>query len=318
MTNLAPTSTTPDGPDDAGRPDGSPDPLSAETVRTLSERADGPGVWRAAVHLGLIGAGGALIALAPSTPWLIAAMALQGVFIATLFGPMHEGVHYTAFRTRWLDEAVAWVAGAAILYNADHYRRFHYAHHRYTQDPARDPELLRPKPQTVAGYLYRVSAVPYWIDRITTLWRMARGDFSAMPWAPPPTRPGIVRSVRAQLALYGAIAAGAVIAGSTAPLVYWLIPGLIGQPVVRFWLLAEHTGCTQDSNGLTNTRTTLTIWPVRLLLWNLPYHAEHHLYPSIPFHALPAAHAQVRDRLAFVADGYLQVHRQLLPGMMGR
>ena len=72
------------------------------------------------------------------------------------------------------------------------------------------------------------------------------------------------------------------------------------------------------TTALSNTRTTLTIWPVRLLMWNLPYHAEHHLYPSIPFHALPTAHAQVRDQLGFVADGYLSVHRALLPGMMGR
>jgi fatty acid desaturase len=93
---------------------------------------------------------------------------------------------------------------------------------------------------------------------------------------------------------------------------------VIGQPVIRFWLLAEHTGCTNDNNGLTNTRTTLTVWPVRLLMWNLPYHAEHHLYPSIPFHALPAAHRQVRDRLGVVADGYLRVHRGLIAGMLGR
>ena len=23
---------------------------------------------------------------------------------------------------------------------------------------------------------------------------------------------------------------------------------------------------------------------VRLLMWNMPFHAEHHLYPFIPFH----------------------------------
>jgi fatty acid desaturase len=227
-------------------------------------------------------------------------------------------VHYTAFRTRWLNQAVAWIAGAAIFYNADHYRQYHYAHHRYTQDPARDPELIRAKPRTPGEYLYRLSGAPYWVDRIATLWLTARADFSAMPYVPARQRAALVRSVRAQLALYAAIALGGALAGSAAPLIYWLLPGVIGQPVVRFWLLAEHTGCTQDANGLTNTRTTLTVWPVRLLMWNLPFHAEHHLYPSIPFHALPAAHRLVRDRLGFVADGYLRVHRGLIAGMMGR
>ncbi len=60
------------------------------------------------------------------------------------------------------------------------------------------------------------------------------------------------------------------------------------------------------------------MWPVRLLMWNLPFHAEHHLYPSIPFHALPATHGLIRDRLGFVADGYIRVHRGFIAGMMGR
>jgi fatty acid desaturase len=312
--------TTPDdgAADEAGRPDGSPQPLTAEVVRALSRRSDEAGLARAAAHIGALGLGGGLIALAPGGAWLVVAMALHGVIVATLFGPLHEGVHYTAFRTRWLNQAVAWVAGAAILYNADHYRQYHYAHHRYTQDPARDPELIRGKPRTLFAYLYRVSSVPYWIDRGAARWQIARADFSAMPYVPAPQRARVVRSVRAQLGLYAAIALAAGLVGSAAPLVYWLIPGLIGQPVLRLWLLAEHTGCTEDSNGLTNTRTTLTVWPVRLLMWNLPFHAEHHLYPSIPFHALPAAHGLIRDRLGFVADGYIRVHRGFIAGMMGR
>ena len=59
-------------------------------------------------------------------------------------------------------------------------------------------------------------------------------------------------------------------------------------------------------NGLTNTRTTLTNAAVRLLMWNMPFHAEHHLYPSIPFHRLPDAHAAMRDKLCFVQHGYLR------------
>src|SRR5262245_47683798 len=33
----------------------------------------------------------------------------------------------------------------------------------------------------------------------------------------------------------------------------------------------------------TNTRTILTSWPIPFLMWNMPYHVEHHLYPSIPY-----------------------------------
>lgn len=31
-------------------------------------------------------------------------------------------------------------------------------------------------------------------------------------------------------------------------------------------------------------RATLTLSLVRLFAWNMPYHAEHHTYPAVPFH----------------------------------
>jgi fatty acid desaturase len=87
-----------------------------------------------------------------------------------------------------------------------------------------------------------------------------------------------------------------------------LLVGSCPSPWVRpfsAYLLAEHTGCPTTRDCLTNTRTTLTLSPVRLFAWNMPYHAEHHAYPAVPFHALPRLHERVRDRLANVEPGYL-------------
>jgi fatty acid desaturase len=44
---------------------------------------------------------------------------------------------------------------------------------------------------------------------------------------------------------------------------------------------------------------------VRLFAWNMPYHAEHHAYPAVPFHALPALHARVQGRVEHVEPGYV-------------
>jgi fatty acid desaturase len=103
----------------------------------------------------------------------------------------------------------------------------------------------------------------------------------------------------------GAVASGLVFGWAT-PLAYWIGPQLLGQVPLRAYLLAEHTGCTEDRNGLTNTRTTLTSAPVRLLMWNMPYHAEHHLFPSIPFHRLADAHGLIRAKLGVLQPGYVR------------
>jgi fatty acid desaturase len=47
-------------------------------------------------------------------------------------------------------------------------------------------------------------------------------------------------------------------------------------------------------------------------MWNMPFHAEHHLYPVVPFHHLPALHGQVRGRLRYRAPGYLAANREIV------
>jgi fatty acid desaturase len=92
--------------------------------------------------------------------------------------------------------------------------------------------------------------------------------------------------------------------GWTWPLALWLAPLLLGQPFLRAYLLAEHGACPLVADMLANTRTTFTNGLVRFLAWNMPFHAEHHAWPSIPFHALPAANALVHDKLRTTAPGY--------------
>ena len=51
---------------------------------------------------------------------------------------------------------------------------------------------------------------------------------------------------------------------------------------------------------------------LKYLMWNMPYHAEHHAYPAVPFHALPALHAELLDELNEKDQGYPGFHLQVL------
>jgi fatty acid desaturase len=46
----------------------------------------------------------------------------------------------------------------------------------------------------------------------------------------------------------------------------------------------------------------------RLLMWNMPFHAEHHAYPAVPFHALPRLHEALAAHLPHRAGGVLGLH----------
>lgn len=290
--------------------------LPAETLKALYRRSDAAGLLRWAIHVALLVAGGWLIHLAAGSWWLAPAWLLQGILVMALFAPMHESVHYTAFKSRWLNDLAAFLSAAAIFNIGTYYRHFHLAHHRYTQDPARDPELIaQPEPRTVGDYLWRISAIPFWTTRIYQIARFPFGKVEGLGFIHTAAWPEIVRSARLQLLFYAAIAAISVATGSWIAVTCWLIPALFGAPLLRAYLVVEHNGCTHDDNGFTNTRTTLTNPFVRLIMWNMPFHAEHHLLPNIPFHRLPDAHQALRAHMKVVTPGYIKASREVLAGL---
>ena len=291
--------------------------IRREDLHALMARSDGPGLARAACHLGALVVTGSLVWLLRSTAWVVPLIVLHGYALAFLFSALHETAHRTAFRTRWLNVTLGTIAGFLTFRPYRNYRVFHWEHHRHTQDPARDPELYFAKPSTIAAYVLVLTGIPNFRRRSGDLLRLAAGR-ADKPWMAPAERRPLILEARAYLAGYLIVAAISIAAGSGAALLLWIAPFLIGQAFLQPYLLAEHTGCATTRDCLTNTRTTLTLPLVKLFAWNMPYHAEHHAYPAVPFHALPRLHAYVRANIENLEPGYIAatrtVNRHLLGG----
>lgn len=289
--------------------------LDIGVIRSLSKRSDLQGVMRCVAHLAVMTATGTLVWFAlPHWYLLLPAMFLHGCTLVTMFAPMHECVHRTAFATPKLNEIFGWIAGVLSFYNFHFYRHYHTWHHRYTQDPQRDPELSPPKAHNLREYAQEIIGWNWWFYRPRFFWKMMTGQLSDLPYIPAEARRRVQISATAQVGVYvlGLVAAAF---GYRYFLYWWLFPMLLAQPFLRFLLIAEHTGCSLDENGLTNTRTTLASFPVRLLMWNMPYHAEHHMYPSIPFYQLPDAHRELKAKLMHVEPGYVAANRTIIAGL---
>ena len=283
----------------------------------LNQLSDRAGLLRFGAHLLLIGAGGGLWAQA-SLPMALRLVGLvaSGIGLATCFVPMHECGHRTAFASRRLNDVCAWIAGLLSFYNATFYRRYHQWHHRFAHQVGLDPELEDPQPTTPLAYGLELLGWNWWISKLRGHARLLFGDLGGMAYLSPEVIPQVRRSVRLQFAVYGVVILVSLAAGHGWFLVWaWLVPLALGQPLLRFVLLAEHSGCEFSADATRNTRTTLTNPLVRWLMWNMPFHAEHHLYPSLPFHALPRAHQWIGPRIDHCDQGYLAVHRQLLQNL---
>jgi len=289
-----------------------PGGLDRETLRRLSRRSDALGVRQLALHALLLGTTSWLVFASRGRLWLLPAMLLHGIALDFLFCALHESVHRTAFASRKLNDAVAWVAGALLVLPPEFFRAFHFAHHRFTQDATRDPELARAAPATLKAYLWHISGIPNWTKRLTVTLRHAKTGRVREPFVAAGKRVAIIREARILWAVYAAIFAASVIFRSQAALIYWIVPAMLGQPFLRMYLLAEHAGCVANDDTYANTRTTYTNRWVRALTWQMPFHVEHHAFPAVPFHALREVNVLIRSRIEVSAPGYLAVHRALI------
>jgi len=285
-------------------------PISREELRQLSRRSDVAGLIQLSLHVALIACAVILVLAARGHLLLLPAMFLLGVSEVALFTPLHESTHDTPFRTRALNRLVGLVAGFVLVLPPRGFRLFHMGHHRHTQDPSRDPELYGAAPLSRAGYWLKLTGLPYWSSQVRTLIAISRGR-TALPWISEGEWPAVVLEARVYLFAYATLCAVAIATRSMLLWLLWVGPVLLAQPVLRYVLLVEHGGRPLSDDPWLNTRTTRAGAVFRFLFWNANYHAEHHLAPSVPFHALPALHALVAPRLEGIASNYSAAHRDV-------
>ena len=59
--------------------------------------------------------------------------------------------------------------------------------------------------------------------------------------------------------------------------------------------LTQHVGLAEDVlDHRLNSRTVYMNPMIRFIYWNMNYHVEHHMFPMVPYHALPRLHEVIK------------------------
>ncbi len=282
--------------------------LSAEDKRTLTVKTNSNGVIRLAILVTLLGFCSATILSQPLCWQLL--LLPQGLLLVSLFHLLHECIHDTPFRNRRLNSVVGAICGFILLLPSEWFRYFHRDHHRYTQIEGKDPELETKKPETRIQWLLHISGFPVFISLLKVNARCATNKVSES-FIPASAQQSVIKQARIMAGLYSTLVLCSVIFQNYTLLTIWTVPLITGQPFLRLYLLAEHTLCENTDDMLMNTRTVLTNPIVRWFTWNMPYHTEHHVYPAVPFHQLPALHIKMTAWLNNTDRSYVEFNRRL-------
>lgn len=303
--------------------------LSKEHIRALLERTDGPALMQFGLQYALFVGAATVLVIAPGAgfpAWVTgAALGVVGLATMAMFAALHESAHNTAFRSVRLNRMAAWLAAAPFFYAPTGFREFHFAHHRFTHDPARDPEIAvaaKPAPAVTSNiviYLAFFTGLPLLGYKIVLLAAAAAGRpkflwETLLFYVPERARRRLSWEARAVLALHAAWVTAGVL---WAPGLLVVLAGVaLGHFMLATYIMAEHNGLPHAGDVLARTRTTNTNGFVKWLMWNMPYHAEHHAYPAVPWHALPELHRIMAPELRHVGTGYGSFHMKALASLI--
>jgi fatty acid desaturase len=212
-----------------------------------------------------------------------------GVAMHGLAVLMHEASHGNLVRRPTLDRWLGFLCGVPVLLACSAYRVVHLRHHRYLRGP-RDPEefihLAKHRwIQSGAFYIWGIIGGASYLVFVPLV-GLARGTRR--------DRVKILQEYTLLFLLYAALF-GAAAHYSVLPEVFhsvvlpWAVVILFTN--IRGW--SEHP-MTIAGSPWTATRTITSLRLVSLLMCNVNYHLEHHLYSSIPWYNLPKLNALLR------------------------
>jgi fatty acid desaturase len=261
-----------------------------------------------------------LVFLVPTAPLTWAPLFLaQGILINCLYAGQHELSHWTVFNTRRLNDLVGQLFGFATL-NPFYTDRFiHFAHHRVTHDPLRDPEIMGTGPYTLASYLLDFSGISFWWRRVTGILRTATGQgLDTAYWLSPAEARIVGAEARITVGFWILIAVVSIAAHSWAAVSLWIAPMLLTKWFHQLQNMGEHTALAHDPDTFRNTRTLRGPAIMRWLMWNMSYHTAHHCFPGVPFHKLARLHAEIVAHLdhPVTTRGYIEAQKDIFASLL--
>ena len=288
--------------------------MTKEELSTYCVRRDGVAtLYCLGVLCGIVGTF-ALHMVVQSTATLILAFLLMGGLQHHLSVIHHEAIHYLLFRNRKLNEWVGCYLGAYPLGFTMDYRRTHLAHHFHLGHDEEDPD----HPNYAAFPATWRVILPALIRDMTGLSATKQILTMSLRKKKYTTCLGDRPSYK-ELILMGGVQLFMLTAFWYAGYGYlyfvaWLLPLATWTRVLtRLRSIAEHVDIADGSPTLPRWRTLYcnAVESFFLAPLNFNYHAEHHLYPYIPFYHLPALHRRLMQDSEYVAQidirrGYLR------------
>jgi fatty acid desaturase len=128
----------------------------------------------------------------------------------------------------------------------------------------------------------------------------------------------VYRTARVWIGIHATVIGISVYLNSILPLVYvGVLPTMYGAWLAQYFGLTQHVGLAEDVLDHRLNSRTIYMNPVfRFLYWNMNYHVEHHMFPMVPYHALPKLHQIMLPDTPKPYSGTIEAYREMIPALI--
>ncbi len=287
------------------------------TMRDLMQRRDDRAIRDTAIWLVLLLVSGVLGFVLRGSLWCLPAFAVYGVLYGTVGDSRwHEAGHGTAFKTPWMNTVVYHLGSFMVTREPVSWRWSHARHHSDTIIVGRDPEIAAKRPSPIRSVLWACTGVPgvYAEFRKYLSAAVGRIPVDVADYVPASEHKKVLRAARLHLGVWVVSIGTSLIVRSPLPLVYVGLPTFYGRWLGVVYGFTQHAGLAEDVlDHRLNCRTVRMNRVNRFLYWNMNYHVEHHMFPTVPYHQLPALHDAVRADMPEPYAGIFDAYREIIP-----
>jgi fatty acid desaturase len=288
-----------------------------KAMKELMQRSDGPAIRDTIIWIGgmiLTAAGGIYFW---GSWWCVPFFFVYGVLYGSACDSRwHECGHGTAFKTRWMNDVVYHIASFQVMRNPVSWRWSHARHHTDTIIVGRDAEIavMRP-PDLLRAALAFIGILDAW-GSLKTIARNALGNLSEeeKSYIPEMEQGKAITAARWHMAIYIATIALALYMWSWLPLMIIGLPRLYGCWHMVMTGLLQHIGLADNVvDHRLNSRTVYMNPISRFIYLNMNYHVEHHMFPMVPYHALPKLHEMIKHDLPAANPSIWHAYKEAWP-----
>jgi len=230
----------------------------------------------------------------------------------------HECSHGTAFKTRWMNEALYQVASFMMIRNPVRWKWSHARHHTDTIIVGRDPEIVAKRPPSFFNLLLGFTGIADTLSGLKLMLINASGKLETeeADFIPESEVSKVIAVARIWAGIYAVVIGLSVALSSWIPLMLIGLPRMYGAWHHVLTGITQHAGLAENEiDHRLNSRTVYMNPISRFIYWNMNYHVEHHMFPMVPYHQLPKLHERIKSDFPKANSSLLDAYMEIIPAL---